>query len=1037
MKRHLAMSVVLLLASLPSFGSHSQPSVSSQIKLKHPHSFDGAARKNWAHKPGSRSTSNPIGHPAVPSARPVVPGNTSAQAHPAKTRKFSSTAAAPASLVSATQIPMGGEDDGSPALMGDFNGDGKKDVVKMTYTQTSGTVYSISVLLSNGDGTFQAAQLTAAPNNVDDPIIVGDVNGDGKDDIIMVHNSGACAASAARKIAPPTFGCGSTFDVLLSNGDGTFTLGNNYSISNYNLNGGLLTDINGDGKLDILAIDSENPALVIEVLGNGDGTFQAPATYATLSGAAPNDINFADFNGDGKLDFEGTVSNQVMVYLASGSGFLSPVPLVTSDTVYDTCGESTGDLNGDGKPEIVSVNCGDNTLTVYLNNGDGSFQTGAYYDNAGDTYMYAGTATIADVNGDGKNDVLTASYYAGSITVFLGNGDGTITSPTVGYSTGGNPYTAPLVADFNGDGLADIMVPDDWFSLVYLEGYGDGTFRSGVSYYLPQSFSEYAYSYGVASGDFNGDGIPDIVAGQDGNTNAPGVVVYLSNGDGTMQQGVTYGTSASLAYVAVADFNGDGKLDIVASDYANGVVQIFLGNGDGTFTVGQSYATDTLSSPYPQNLITGDFNHDGKVDLAIANGSSHTIGVLLGVGDGTFGQLANYSLSNEPYAIAAADLNGDGYLDLAVTAYNDSASNVDILLGNSDNSGTFQAEVDIATGTGYPEFVALGDLNGDGKLDMAVTMQNGPIYYSALVVALGNGDGTFQAPVAYPSSTQGGGLLNTELANVQMADFNGDGKLDLIYVNYDLGTVGIMTGVGDGTLNSPVEFPTSGYVWGMTLADVNNDGAMDVVMGNNYVGGVSVLLNGNGSGTQQNYTLATQTPSQTVTAGSSATYDLSLMGTNLYNGTITFACTGLPAKSACAFSPSSVVAQGNLPLSTTLTISTTAATTALVGPVGPNPNRPNDNPGAPTFLASSLGLGLFGLVLASGGKNRRKRQMAILLGIMFLVMMITLVGCDNDSSTTPTGTSGTPAGSYTVTVTSTGTGTNAPTHAVNVTLVVQ
>ena len=1047
MNSHLVASVVLLLASLPSFGSHSQtsshsqPSPSSQIKLKRPHRLDSASHKTLP----SKTVTHPLEHPALaPSSRPVTPFNPRAQAQASKVRKYSTVGTGgTAGLVSALQIPMGGEDDdSSAALIGDFNGDGKKDVAKLVYnTVSSTTVYSISVILSNGDGTFQAAQLTPAPNNVDDPIIVGDVNGDGKDDIIMVHPSGGgCAAS--RKSAPPFYGCGATFDVLISNGDGTFTQGNNYFISNYNLSGGLLTDINSDGKLDLLAIDSESPALVIEVLGNGDGTFSNVATtYATLGGPAPNNIIFADYNGDGLLDFSGELSGQVNVYLASGSTFLAPVPLVTPDTVYDTCGDSAGDLNGDGKPEIVSVNCGNNTLTVYVNNGDGSFATGVYYDNAFDTYVYPGTAAIADLNGDGNNDIVVGNSYGGSITVFSGNGDGTVASPAVGFDTGGYPWTEPLVADFNGDGLMDVIVPDDWFSLVYLQGYGDGTFRAGVSYDLPQSFTEYAYSYSVASGDFNGDGIPDIVAGQDGNVNSPGVVVYLSNANGTMQPGITYGTSSSLAYVTVADFNGDGKLDIAATDSVNGVVQILLGNGDGTFTMGQSYATDTAGSPDPTNLVTGDFNKDGKVDLAIVNSGSRTVGVLLGVGDGTFGQLTNYQLNGDPYGIAAADLNGDGFVDLAVAAYNDSSSNVDILLANSDSSGTFQAEMDIATGTGFPEYVALGDLNGDGKLDVAVTMVDGPLYYGALVVALGNGDGTFQAPVAYPSSTQGGGMIYTQPVNVQMADFNGDGKLDLIYVNYDFGTVGIMLGLGDGTFNTPVEFPAGGYIWGMTLADVNNDGAVDVVTGNDYVGGVSVLLNGNGAATQVNYTFGTQTPTATVTAGASATYNLTAAGQNGYTGTITFSCTsGVPTGAACSFSPASVVADGNLPLATTLTITTTAPGTTAASV---RPARRDSNPNSPLILAALSGLGLFGLVLGCG-KNAGRRRKGILLAGMLVLMAVTLVGCGNDCdgddsacTTTKKTSTGTPAGTYTITVTSTGTGASAPTHSITETLVVQ
>ncbi len=1037
MKRHLTVLVVLLLASLPGFGSHSQPGVSSQFKLKPTHPFDSVKHRTQTGEAGAR--------PASPHAFPPFVGgsrNAPFQYRSPKTRRPSSQpgAATAGGLVSATQIPMGGEDDdSSAAVIGDFNGDGKLDAAKLVYNVVGqSTNYSISVILSNGDGTFQAAVLSAAPNNVDDPIIVGDVNGDGKDDIIMVHPSaGGCDAKAREAKAPTTFGCGATFDVLLSNGDGTFTLGNNYFASGFGLSGGLLTDINGDGKLDVVVIDSESPSLVIELLGNGDGTFQTAITYATLSGVAPNNINFADFNGDGKLDFEGESGGQVMVYLNSGAGFAVPVALATSDAVYDSCGESTGDLNGDAIPEVVSVNCSDNTITVYVNNGDGSFQTGVYYDNAFDTYVYPSPAAIGDMNDDGNNDIVVGNSYGGSMTVFLGNGDGTVSVPIVGFDSGGYPWTQPLIADFNGDGLMDVIEPDDWFSFVYLEGYGDGTFRAAPSYGLPNSFIEYAYTFSVAAGDFNGDGFADVVAGQDGNTVSPGVAVYLANSNGTLNPPVTYGTSSSLDYVTVADLNGDGKLDIAATDFNAGVVQILLGVGDGTFTLGQTYPTDTVSGPEPEYVVAGDFNHDGKMDLAILNASSWTVAILLGNGDGTFGAPTTYVASAQPKSLATADLNGDGYLDLAVTFNNGTGNLVGVFLNNHDNTGTFGTEADVATGTGDATDLAFADLNGDGKLDMAVTVISGPVYLGSVVVTLGNGDGTFQSPVTYASSTQGGGFGDFNVNSVQIVDMNSDGNLDLAYLNYDYGTVGVMLGAGDGTFGVPVEYPTSGYAWGMAVADVNGDGSVDVVTGNDFVGGVSVLLNGIGTGTQVNYMFTTQTPTATVTAGSSAAYNLTAAGQNGYNGTITFSCTsGLPTGTACTFSPASVVAQGNLPFSTTMTITTTAAGTALAGRVHRNHNP---NPNSSIFLALVSSMGLFGLVLGYGKKGLRRH---ILLAGMLLLMAITLVGCGNDcdgddSACGTAMSTGTPPGTYTITVTSTGTGTAAPTHSVTETLVVQ
>jgi hypothetical protein len=914
-------------------------------------------------------------------------------------------------LISAPLISIGGEDDDedSPAL-GDFNGDGKKDVVKVVTNQvSSSTVYQLSVLLGNGNGTFQTAVLTSLTSNNEDPIFVGDLNGDGKDDVLQVHP----------ELTP------STVDVYLSNGDGTFAASTNVQLSAFSLSGGVLTDINGDGKLDILLVDSETPGIVTYLLGNGDGTFQAGVPMATLTGAAPNNIFFADFNGDGKIDFAGTTnSGQLSVYLSASGAFAAPVSLATSDGNYNACNDIAGDLTGDGKPEIVSVNCNYNTLTVYVNNGDGSFQTGAYYQNPGDGDSDPYGLAIADLNGDGKNDVVVSNEEAGAITTFLGNGDGTLTPVPVGFAASGWTWETPLVADFNGDGILDVLQSQDNYTFAYLEGNGDGTFDSALSYYAGTA-AQNIYSYSIASGDFNGDGIPDVVLGQDGGDgNSPGILVMLSNPDGSLQPGVSFGTNSStLAYVVVGDFNGDQKLDIAATDYYNGDVEILLGNGDGTFTAGQTFATDTVSSPWPENLALGDFNHDGKLDIAVANVESGTVAVLLGNGDGTFSAPTPYSIESEVYGVTAADVNGDGYLDLAVTTYSD-GNNVALLLANNDNSGTFQSATTIATGTGEPEYVAFGDLNGDGKVDMAVTMSNGS-YSGEIVVALGNGDGTFQAPVAYNSTSIGGSSGYPNPSYIVMTDFDGDGKLDLVYNNYEYGTVAIMYGKGDGTFYNPVEFAASQYDWEFTIADVNNDGAADVVVSNYEAGGATVLLNNSGSKTGPNFTITAAENSQTVTAGSSATYDLMMTGKYGYSGTVTFSCTGLPTGAACSFSPASIMANGNASIATTLTITTTAASASQIAPF-----TPNSMSIPPMFLGSILSLGLFGIMLASS-KRQRARFVPV---FAMLILMSLLVGCSGVSSHGST-TSGTPAGTYTVGVQ--GSGAHNVSHTTNVQLVVQ
>ena len=997
MKKYLLLAT-LLLTCVFTYGSENQPSRSSQFGLSRNHKSHKASPKSGhvQNKAIARHSSNMD----LPPVR---------RGHFANVAQSNGSNASTVNFVSAARTAWGGTDDGeTESVIGDFNGDGKMDVARIV-TNVSGQneITQIAVLLGNGDGTFQAAQLTTAPADTDGPILVADLNGDKKDDIILVQ------PTEPAKLY-----------VLISNGDGTFTVGNNYTPTDLSLVGGLLTDINGDGKLDVLAFDNSSPADVIEMLGNGDGTFQAPSTLGTLTTSAPNNMIFGDFNGDGKIDFAGQLeSGQLQVTLATGAGLFAnaPVSLKTPDNHFGACTSTNGDLTGDSKPEIVSFNCNSNTVTVYVNQGDGSFATGVYYDNNGNLDQQPNSGVIADMNGDGKNDIVALNANAADITVFLGHGDGTVEAGDLNYDVGGTPFNTPLVADFNGDGIPDVVESDNFFNLVYLQGFGDGSFRAAPDYQVPNSFSQVPASFSVATGDFNGDGNQDVVIGTQANNTDAGVTVYLGKGDGTFFAGVNYGSQTDVAAVVAADFNGDGKLDIAAVDQNAGTLQIFLGNGDGTFNEAGVYPTDS-SNPGPDGIATGDFNQDGIIDLAISNAAG-TVGVFLGNGYGSFGNFTSYPIAGfSPQSITAADINGDGFVDLLVPATTDGPGKIAILLAKNDKTGTFNAPTAYAL-TGAPVYVAVGDLDKDGKPDMVITQFAGT-FLGDVTVALGKGDGTFQAAVEYPSSALDGGNGNAGPANIAVLDLNGDGNPDLAYLNSEYGTFAVALGKGDGTIAAPTEFPATEFVFGMAMADVNNDGAVDVLAANNDVGGFSVLLNGAGTGTGPNFSVGTQTPMQTVTSGSAASYTLDLAGQNGYNGTITFACSNLPTGAKCSFSPASVVANGNTPLSTTLSISTTGSATAAM----------RHGSGSGMFLASLSGMGLFGLFLAGGTKGRQRRA-KIVLGCVLLLMLSTLLGCSGSSKAVTSTV--TPAGAYLVTVTSTGTGASAPTHTLNVSLVVQ
>lgn len=338
---------------------------------------------------------------------------------------------------------------------------------------------------------------------------------------------------------------------------------------------------------------------------------------------------------------------------------------------------ATADFNGDKKLDLAVTNGTDNTVSVLLGNGDGTFQ--ARVDYPADTSL--STVAVADFNGDGKSDLVVASSSGG---LLLGNGDGTFQAMAPLSKGTLNSY-AVAVGDLNGDGKQDLVFVDGYTGLVLL-GNGDGTFLPGAD----PGWDE-LYPFSAVIGDINADGKLDVVLSGD-NHGSGWVIPVAGNGDGTLSYvtklyeivGIELGSG-----VALGDFNGDGKQDIVTG---SGSPAVLLGNGDGTFQSPTELAT---GAGIPMAVAVADFNADGKPDLVVVNGKypdgsngSNTVSILLGNGDGTFQTHVDYPTGTSPTSVAVGDFNGDGKLDLAVTNQDDNT--VSILLGNGD--GTFKSK---------------------------------------------------------------------------------------------------------------------------------------------------------------------------------------------------------------------------------------------------------------------------------------------------------------------------------------------------------
>ena len=331
---------------------------------------------------------------------------------------------------------------------------------------------------------------------------------------------------------------------------------------------------------------------------------------------------------------------------------------------------AVADVNRDGIPDIIVADqgcalCGtDGSVSVLLGTGKGAFQPGVAYDSGG---LFAASVAVGDVNGDGKLDIVVANYLSATVGVLLANGDGTF-KRVVTYATDGDQNYSVALADVNNDHMLDIIAVNQSGSVSVLLGKGDGTFQPPVLYASNQG----ANAYSVAIGDLNGDANPDIVV-----SGAEGVSVLLGNGDGTFQNPLTCSSGVPqggwASWVVIADFNNDGKPDVAAANYPSNTVGVLLGNGDGTM---QPVVTYNTGAPLAWSVATADVNEDGVRDLILGNFYG-PIGVLVGNGDGTFQKPLTYSQSQgtgDAIGLVAIDVNGDGRPDIVLANGNNSIS---------------------------------------------------------------------------------------------------------------------------------------------------------------------------------------------------------------------------------------------------------------------------------------------------------------------------------------------------------------------------
>jgi len=662
--------------------------------------------------------------------------------------------------------------------------------------------------LGAGDGTF-AAPKTFAVGDGAISVAVGDLDGDAIPDL-AVANAGE-----------------DTVSILVGAGGGTFAPHQQFNVGRHPFSVAI-GDLDGDGIPDLAVANGASDDVSV-LLGAGDGTFAPEQRFG--AGASPRSVAIGDLDGDGVPDL--AVANgggfndgddDVSVLLGAGDGTFAPEQRFGAGDSPRSV--AVGDLDGDGVPDLAVANATSDDISVLLAAGDGTFAPGQRF-GAGDGPC---SVAIGDLDGDGAPDLAVTDLSNDSVSTLIGAGDGTFAAQRT-FGVGDGPISV-AIADLDGDGSPDLAVANAGSiatdaavagDVSILLGFGDGTFASNQGPLITGSRPR-----SVVIGELDGDGILDVVVA---NAQSDDVSVLLGNGDGTFAAQQTYPAGIAPQSVAISDLDGDGISDLAVANLI-GNVSILIGGGDGTFAAEQTF----VAGDSPISVAIGDLDADGIPDLAVANSGFNDVSILLGAGDGTFAGQQRFVAGDFPESVAIGDFNADGILDLAA-ANRVSETTVSILLGAGD--GTFAAPQNFGAAKGSSS-VAIGDLDADGILDLAVAsglFSDG----DNVSTLLGAGDGTFTDQRMFD--------VGRNPQSVAIGDLDADGILDLAVANAESDDLSILLGVGDGTFAAQQRFAASNgngvkgsKPQSVAIGDLDGDGFPDLAVANEFIDNLSVLI---------------------------------------------------------------------------------------------------------------------------------------------------------------------------------------------------